>query len=402
MANKKASLVWYCKTDSGWKRLPVVVGRNGKLRLGYAVFDGEPTHFPDGHYEIRAYEGKKTVYKNVGSDPADALAALNRQTHLLQAKDSAKAAGIEITEPDSKRLDLLKKRDEFIERHKAKGHVRSSEVDLIAIDNFLDATKHTHSDQITEDSILVFYRELRRLGNGDRTIFNKGMTIFSWFKWMKVDAKAIIGKVPGYTKREVEEYNPEDLKALFSACTTEYQRVVFETLLKTGVRKQEGMNLEWSKVDFRAKKIKVREILDSDTDDNVTIKDRAERSIPLSDDLAETLKAWKEKHPKTRLVLGTVNDTPNGKWLKMLKRTARRAGLNCNHCSGCRGETRLCSRWKLKTFRSTYTTTMLRNGIDPRTLMEWTGHEDLATVLKYLAPSKDPKLQAKVSQIEWI
>jgi hypothetical protein len=33
--------------------------------------------------------------------------------------------------------------------------------------------------------------------------------------------------------------------------------------------------------------------------------------------------------------------------------------------------------------------------------MQWTGHEDLATLLKYLAASRDPDLQQKVSNIQW-
>jgi integrase len=169
----------------------------------------------------------------------------------------------------------------------------------------------------------------------------------------------------------VKTFDLEDLTTLFAACTR-YQFVVFETLLKTGVRMQEGMHLEWNNVDFRRKTIKVREYLD-DESLGVRIKDRAERSVPLADDLAATLTVWKEERPGTRLVLGTVNDTPNWKWLQMLKRVARRAGLNCERCKGCKG-TKECSQWILHRFRATYTTTLLRNGVDPRTVMSYTGH----------------------------
>jgi hypothetical protein len=43
----------------------------------------------------------------------------------------------------------------------------------------------------------------------------------------------------------------------------------------------------------------------------------------------------------------------------------------------------------------------LRNGVDARTVMAFTGHEDLATVLRYLAPAGDQPMQAKVSKIAW-
>ena len=35
MANKKATLVRLCKTPKGWRRYPVVIGGNGKLKPNY-------------------------------------------------------------------------------------------------------------------------------------------------------------------------------------------------------------------------------------------------------------------------------------------------------------------------------------------------------------------------------
>jgi len=78
----------------------------------------------------------------------------------------------------------------------------------------------------------------------------------------------------------------------------------------------------------------------------------------------------------------------------------RAAELDCGQCEGCKGTTE-CSRWYLHKFRATYTTTLLRNGVDARTVMAFTGHEDLATVLRYLAPAGDQPMQAKISKIAW-
>jgi integrase len=387
-----------CKTDSGWRRLPIVMGRNGKLRPGFAVVNGEPVLYPEGHYLLRTYSGTKTVYRNVGDDPADALAAQQRETHLLLARDSAKSAGARVVDETANRAELLKKRDEFIERHKAKGQTRASETSLIAIDDFLEATRHTHTDQIDEASVLLFYRHLRKRGNQDRTIYNKHVSLFGWFKWIGLDTDKLSDGPPAFTEKEVKTFDPEDLTTLFAACTR-YQFVVFETLLKTGLRMQEAMHLEWNNVDFRSKTIKVRERLDTDGH-NVRIKDRAERSVPLPDDLAATLKAWKEERKGTRLVLGSKNDTPNWKWLQMLKRTVRRAGLNCERCKGCKG-TKECSQWILHQFRATYTTTLLRSGVDPRTVMSYTGHSDFATMMRYLKPAENVHTQAKINSIKW-
>ena len=55
----------------------------------------------------------------------------------------------------------------------------------------------------------------------------------------------------------------------------------------------------------------------------------------------------------------------------------------------------------LHKFRATYTTNLLRAGIDARTVMKYTGHEDLETVLRYLSPAESVETQAKVNSIIW-
>jgi integrase len=130
------------------------------------------------------------------------------------------------------------------------------------------------------------------------------------------------------------------------------------------------------------------------------IKDRAERSIPIPNELAEALKAWKEQRPDTVLVLGTVKDKPNSKWLQTLKRTARFAELNCGECGGCQGSGD-CSRWYLHKFRATYTTRLLREGMDARSVMDITGHEDIETVMRYWKPLGLTESAAKIEAIYW-
>lgn len=57
-----------------------------------------------------------------------------------------------------------------------------------------------------------------------------------------------------------------------------------------------------------------------------------------------------------KLVLGTSNDKPNGKWLENLRRIVRKGGLNCGDCTGCRTNLK-CRRWWLHKSRATFTTT---------------------------------------------
>lgn len=115
------------------------------------------------------------------------------------------------------------------------------------------------------------------------------------------------------------------------------------------------------------------------------IKDAEERVIELHPSLVAPLMAWLEANPERVLLFGTNTDKPDGHMLRALKRDARRAGLNCGRCKGCRGKNDECSDYTLHRFRRTYTTRMLRaTGGDLRSVMQRTGHSDITSVMRYL------------------
>jgi integrase len=388
----------YCKTEVGWRRHPAAFGRNGRIRPGYVTVNGGQRHYPEGHYELRMYEGSKVVYKPVGDDPTEALNERDRQANLLVARDTAAAAGVQIVEQQGRAL-LQERRNAFLERTLARGKDEGEAAYRVAIDDFLAINRSLrYADEVRESHILDYYSGLRERGNSDRTIHNKHVSLFAFLKWCGLDTKPLAERSPNYTKKRVRIYSRADLQALFAACKKPYHRIVFQVLLMCGLRMQEAMFLEWPDLNFRAKKLHVQE----KTDEGFRIKDRAERNVPLPDDLIADLQEWKTNRGDTRWVLGTMNDTPNWKLLQMLKRLASTSGLNCGKCASCKA-TGECEKWTLKRFRATYTTRLVRSGVDPRTVMEYTGHADLATVLMYLAADDDEEepSHARVSAIEW-
>jgi integrase len=251
------------------------------------------------------------------------------------------------------------------------------------------------ADQLTEALILRWYAALRTKKNSNRTIYNKHISVFGFLKWCGIDTKKLATKAPSFTEKAVEVYKADELKKFFASLTDLYHRIVFEVLLKSGLRMQEAMFLEWHQIDFKNRTITVQER----SEEGFDVKDREERVLPIPSSLVKHLKAWKLEHGG-KLVLGTINDTPNWKWLPLLKRLVKNAGLNCGHCVGCR-EQGECQRWFLHKFRATYTTSLLRAGIDVRTTMRYTGHSDLATVMRYLSPAELPDTQKKVNAIAW-
>jgi integrase len=115
------------------------------------------------------------------------------------------------------------------------------------------------------------------------------------------------------------------------------------------------------------------------------------------------LMAYREKKPTTHLIFGAgggEHDVPDGHLLRRLKTLVRNAVLNCGVCDGCK-KTKECGRWFLHKFRASYITTLLRNGLDLRTVMKLSGHSDLESVMRYLRPAEDAAIQEKVNTIKW-
>jgi integrase len=336
----------------------------------------------------------KTIWKNVTDDAANAQA---EQKHIKAGLVSDVAdveAGREPRET-SDGINLKRRAKEYIERQNARGKKSSVETFTTAIEEFLPIVKVQFAGQLTETHIMRWYAALRTNKNSNRTIANKHQAVFAFLKWSGIDTKKLAARRPSFTEKAVEVYKADELKTFFASLKVPYHKIIFEVLLKTGMRMQEAMFLEWHQIDFKNGTITVKE----HSEDGFDIKDRAERALPIPSSLVSSLESWKLQHGG-KLVLGTSNDTPNWKWLPLLKRLVRAAGLNCGHCTGC-VQQRECEHWYLHKFRASFTTGLLRAGIDVRTVMKYTGHSDLATVMRYLAPAELPDTQRKINSIAW-
>ena len=52
MPNLKAVLLWYCRTPRGWRRFPVLLGRNNRIRHTFVMDQGKELSYPEGRYQI--------------------------------------------------------------------------------------------------------------------------------------------------------------------------------------------------------------------------------------------------------------------------------------------------------------------------------------------------------------
>jgi integrase len=395
MANRKVVLLRYCKTEKGWRRYPVAIGGNGRIRPSFVLVNGKPCEYAEGHYELRSYQGSKPVYRNVGTNAQDALQEREREVQLLIARDAAVAGGAVLVE-ETGRILLSRQADKFVQAAFDRDASVVAKAYRLAINEFLSVTGKTYADQVTADDLTAYHLALKKRGCSARTVHNRHMSVKAFLRGCGLSETVKGKKAPKYDKTLPEIFETGDLNPFFASLSDPYHRVVFNLLLKTGLREQEAMYLEWEDISFPTKTVTIH----SKPALGFRIKDKEERSVPVPNDLLKLLKEYKKANPKKRFVTGNVSDRPEIHLLRLLKGLVRKAGLNCGRCDGCKGREE-CERWFLHKFRATYCTQLLRSGLDLRTVQQMMGHSDIASTMRYLRPQEHAHTQSKINSIQW-
>jgi len=253
------------------------------------------------------------------------------------------------------------------------------------------------ADELTSEDILKHQRALRKRGLKDRTVANRHNRLMAFLRHMKLDVKDLSPSRPKYEEALPEIYSAKQLKTFFDSVKDERLQLIYRLLLTTGLREQEAIYLTWRDIDLDGGVLRVR----SKPEYAFKVKDKEQRDIPIPADVLSRLRERRKHCPNEKLVTGTASDLPNMKLLRTLKRVVKNSGLNCGSCQSCirRKE---CEEWFLHKFRATFITTLLRSGMDLRTVMKLSGHSDLESVMRYLSPANDAAIKAHVSGVQWM
>jgi integrase len=397
MANLRASLHWHCKTEDGWKRFPVVYGKNGRIKTGTVMVAGVERVYPDGTFHLRTYVGRKGSYRNVGKEASEALRVQNQESIFRENEERAEGTGIKQVRPVDAPKSLKALRDEFMGDKKLRISKNGISGYRTMFDSFFETCRKMWVEEITKQDVLRYADYLRKEGYADDTVFNRVRRLTSFLKNSGATKEQLpaVHERPKKPKHEPESYDEQQVATLLAACTEERDALAFELFLKTGLREREGTFLEWPNLEFAHGVVTVR----NKPHLGFRIKDCEERDIPLDPVLAAKLVTWRERHPNTRFVFGTANDKPEGHFLRRLKIVARDAGLNCGHCETCLDRNE-CERWYLHKFRSTFATTLLQsNKVDPHTVMKLMGHSELEVTLRYISKARQETVQEKMASV---
>lgn len=395
--NRTLTLVRYAKLENGWRRGAVVMHRNNKIKHPFMVIGGQEVEAPQGRYQITRYEGKKPIYDDLGNDPTDALARYRAEEAKQTARSAAITAGLEIAEPEeqspSKPKTLRQYADAFLTMHRNLPHRSDDSVSVYKriTSTFLAECKAKYPADVTQADIIGWYGWMKDKGYSDRTRSNLYQSLRGFLRYCGLDPSKIIDRgthtlLLKYTKRTPNMYDPDTVAKLIEAANDPNEALLWEFLYKTGVRDSEVRMVtrhDLHGLNSTNPVLHVRERCEYGL-----IKDAEERIVELHPTLVPKLAQWLKDNPKKQLVFGTDADKPNHKMLRTLKRTAKRANLNCGQCKGCKSKAQECREFTLHRFRRSYVTRMLvATGGDLRSVMKQTGHSDMDSVMRYIAPA---------------
>ena len=396
MANETVTLLRYAKVpELGWRRGKAIIGKTGKVTPDYMLLgkrkNKRKVHAPEGHYQLRYFDGRLPRYKKLGNDPTEALDELQRAQQQLNLKNQAKTAGYIIPAPTPvKRKSLAEYGRGFLEQKRSpslKLDEDTIKLYTVIVEEFVPLCGKTVPEDITEADVIRYCDELdKRYSDGVRArryTSLRGFLFYCGLEPKRLITPSIHKRLKSYEKKKVRIYSGVELTALLAVCDP-YHHALFMVALLTGLRDDELAHLLWQQVDFEANVIRLAgyEIHHKGKTIKFELKDREARNIPLFPLLRDELLRLRALRPNGVFVLGTKNDLPNVKILYALKSKARKAGLNCGFCRGCAAR-KECHRFHVHYFRSSFASYALKRN-DIRKVMEWMGHSDLETLAQYI------------------
>jgi integrase len=391
----KIALVWYAKTpDRGWRHFTAILEKHpeGGTRAKHGwVMDGkpkQPTHYPLGKYYLRHREGRGADARIVYTPLGDNINSATAVDKLYLARRAA------LRSPDHTKSDRVLKiaAQNYIDKCETDGKMEAYRNAKLVMGEFLSICKVTYVRTVKPEDVTRYLASLRKRGNSARTVRNKHDRLMWFLRYAKGDPETIAAMKkdrPTFTKREPDTYNSAQLSAILNAAD-EYMRLVLLLGSQCGLREQEIAHAAWEWVKWENSTLHIKD----SPDHGWQIKDKEERICPVPSAVLSALKAWRETHPKARLIVGTDSDRPNTHLLRTLKRLADRAGLNCGQC-GCE-ESGECREWTLHRLRRTAATRLLKKH-DIATVAQWFGWSDLETAKRYLQASDAGSPETRVS-----
>jgi integrase/recombinase XerD len=417
------NLKQYRKVEGKWQFVAVARDAKGNPDPRLVLLNGEPISSKGGTFYLDFSQQGKRRQESVGTVPREALEAWRTKlavlTGLIEPEEEPEVVERGLTIDRAIQKYLVE-----VEATKSKSTLRQYTREL---EWFRRHCKKQYVSQLDRSDAMALFAQGRKELFHEEPLNQKTINrrVIIMLQAMRNQGAVIVmkkGDWPRTIDKKVEIYQPEELKAFFTACDPE-EKLIFQIFLLTGFREREEATLAWPDIDWKEGKLAVS----AKPELGFTPKSYEERSVPVPMSLIDTLRERK-KRSNSLLVFPTLphptrpeygqGDSPDGHFLELCKEIAFRAGLNCGHCEGeytvyvlnngvqqkekraykCDTSPR-CANWYLHKFRHTFATNILQS-VDIRSLQLMLGHKNIATTEKYLKSLRLDRLREKIESSE--
>jgi integrase len=232
-------------------------------------------------------------------------------------------------------------------------------------------------EDVTPETVEGFRDALVAEGLSDRTVNKYLAVLHGLFVWaqrrykLPANPAAKVERRPNAKRGNIDVFSREEVLSLVRAAESEQDGTIYLTAALTGLRMGELLALRWRDVDFPNSAIHVRQNFTNGRFD--TPKSGQERTVPMAEEVAQALAALGQRD-KYRgdddLVFCGVRGghLASNRLRDRYKAALKKAGLRA---------------LRFHDLRHTFGTHAIRTA-DSREVMEWMGHQDLATTQRYL------------------
>jgi len=403
LANRRCWLTKVVKVNGKWTTRPVVFTPIGNLLTDRVLVEDREVPMK-GIFVLEWWENGQRLRRRIGKDVTKAQTALTKQNMKMLAK----AIGVPVVEeePDAKKHHFEIATKVYVSHLQSKQRedktIRAIEQNL----QFLqEATGRVYVEDIQQSDVTEeFVQALQGKGYSRQTVFDRYARVVSFLKFCskRFGTKRAVelndGPARPRPKNDVDfskkdPYTEQELNTLFSNSIRE-EKLFWKFCLDTGAREKEVIYATWKNLDLEHRLFHIR----SHEKMGFRTKDRSSRTVPFTQELADALRE-RRAHSKGLLVFGK-DSKPARHMIRILKKRALDAGLNCGMCVNSKGESckdkPVCENWYIHRFRHTFANYHLRNGVDVPTVSKWLGHSDLATTNIYAQAIKSKSMDTKL------
>jgi len=263
--------------------------------------------------------------------------------------------------------------------------------------------------ELTPGDIRRLYRKMAERGLKDRSIEYAHTTLRKSLRAAVVDrlinhnptdgVKPL--KTPTGGAKESRALDPDQVKALLAAASGNRFEALYVVAIHTGLRRGELLGLKWTDVDLDAGTLAVLRALDVDGTFKAPKNQASKRTLKLTTQALDALKAHKVRQNEERLQAGS-------RWLDLNLVFPNTVGKPMNAANLYRREFQpLLEKagltdvgFTIHSLRHTFATTLADKGVHPSTAQKMLGHSDIRMTLAIYTHATDGMQDAATAALE--